>query len=194
MDNIRCRGSQEQHPGRIAWRLPHETSMAVWTVDKTPRDIRRPSERVLVGRARSRVHTSGIGPGYSLLIVLIPESNLAGLAQIVFDRLRNRIADPAVCAEQCCLISASLSGTRSTVALTRFARACGFCRLADRGALATAGVSKTGCDAGPFSVPSEGAATDALLVTTWSHKSAALSANATGTRIGHGVPGCAYNT
>src|SRR5262245_58227377 len=45
---------------------------------------------------------------------------------------------------------------------------CGFCRLADRGALATAGVSKTGCDAGAFSVPSEGAATDALLVTTWS--------------------------
>jgi hypothetical protein len=34
--------------------------------------------------------------------------------------------------------------------------------------LATAGVSKTGCDAGAFSVPSEGAATDALLVTTWS--------------------------
>jgi hypothetical protein len=51
-------------------------------------------------------------------------------------------------------------------ALTRFARTCGFCRLADRGALATAGVSKTGCDAGAVSVPSEGAATDALLVTT----------------------------
>ena len=34
--------------------------------------------------------------------------------------------------------------------------------------MATAGVSKTGCDAGAFSVPSEGAATDALLVTTWS--------------------------
>jgi len=126
------------------------------------------NEPPAVGHARNRVHTSDIGPGYSLLVVLIPESNLAGLAQIVFDRLRNQIADPAVCAEQCCLISASLSGTRSTVALTRFARACGFCRLADRGALATAGVSKTGCDAGAFSVPSEGAATDALLVTTWS--------------------------
>lgn len=34
--------------------------------------------------------------------------------------------------------------------------------------MATAGASKTGCDAGAFSVPSEGAATDALLVTTWS--------------------------
>jgi len=35
--------------------------------------------------------------------------------------------------------------------LTKFARACGFCRLANRGALATAGTAKTGCDAGPFS-------------------------------------------
>jgi hypothetical protein len=130
------------------------------------------NEPPAVGHTRNRVHTSDIGPGYSLLVVLIPESDLAGLAQIAFDRLRNRIADPAVCAEQYCLISASLSGTRSTVALTRFARACGFCRLADRGALATAGVSKTG----------------------WVRKSEELRAKATGTRIGHGVPGCAYST
>jgi hypothetical protein len=73
--------------------------MAVQNVDKTLRDIRRPSERILRQSGLLAIASTQlvIGLRYSLLIVLIPDSNLAGLAQIVIDRVRNEIADPAVC-------------------------------------------------------------------------------------------------